>query len=101
MVLLYVKENQGATNEDSIEHISKIIERKEREFLEIYMDDTYAGFPNEWKELHLGTFKSFRMLFDTTNAFDSPTALVQSISDAFYNPLVMDSRRTFSSREET
>ncbi|CAL9167783.1 unnamed protein product [Musa hybrid cultivar] len=101
MVLLYVKENQGATNEDSIEHISKIIERKEREFLEIYMDDTYAGFPNEWKELHLGTFKSFRMLFDTTNAFDSPTALVQSISDAFYNPLVLDSRRTFSSREET
>ncbi|URE20485.1 synthase [Musa troglodytarum] len=101
MVLLHVKENQGATDKDSIEHISKIIERKEREFLTIYMDDTYAGVPNEWKELHLATFKSFRMLFNATNAFDSPTALVQSINDAFYNPLVMDSRRTFSSKEET
>ncbi|KAJ8459313.1 hypothetical protein OPV22_032239 [Ensete ventricosum] len=101
MVLLYVKENQGATEKDAIEHIRKIIERKEREFLEIYMDDTYAGVPNEWKELHLATFKSFRMLFDTTNSFDSPTALLGSINDAFYNPLVMDSRRTFSSKEAT
>ncbi|WOL18082.1 hypothetical protein Cni_G26875 [Canna indica] len=94
MVPLYSKENQGACAEDSIEHIRNIIEMKEKEFMEIYMNvDSYAGVPNEWKELHLATLKSFRMLFDTSNVFDSPTALLKSISSAFYDPIEIEAEK--------
>lgn len=72
MVTLYMKENQGAGTGDSIEHIRGIIEMAEKEFTEIYLRaDMYAAAPKEWKDLHLASLKSFRMLFNTTNAYGS------------------------------
>ncbi|XP_019708546.2 S-linalool synthase-like [Elaeis guineensis] len=94
MVPLYLKENPRANIEDSIAYIKNILERLKKQMLEIMMTDDNTEVPKEWKQLHLCILKAFQMLYDTQNAFDSPTALLQDISMAIYEPLVMDSQRT-------
>ncbi|CAL9203285.1 S-linalool synthase-like [Musa acuminata AAA Group] len=87
MVPLYMKENADASIEDSIDHIRDILEKKGKEFVELLFGDEYNSVPKLWKELHLTTLKAFWMLYDTTNKFDSPTALLQNINMAFYDAL--------------
>ncbi|KAG1347134.1 putative S-linalool synthase-like [Cocos nucifera] len=89
MVPLYMKENPGASIEDSIACIKKELETHKMHLLEIIMTDGYREVPKEWKLLHLCALKGFQMLFNNFNAFDSPTALLQNINMAIYEPLVM------------
>ncbi|XP_038981715.1 S-linalool synthase-like isoform X3 [Phoenix dactylifera] len=93
MVPLYLKANPEANIEDSIAYIQNKLERFEKQLLEITMVDSNAEVPKEWKQIHLCALKGFQMLFNTFNAFDSPTALLQDITMAFYEPLAMDSQR--------
>ena len=82
-----MKENADASIEDSIDHIRDILAKKGKEFVELLFGDEYNSVPKLWKELHLTTLKAFWMLYDTTNKFDSPTALLQNINMAFYDAL--------------
>ncbi|KAG6466196.1 hypothetical protein ZIOFF_027853 [Zingiber officinale] len=90
MVPLYVKENLESSIEDSVGHIKTVLERKGKEFLELFLNQEYGGVPRVWKELHVATLKAFWMLYDSNNKFDSPTALLQAIRMAFYEPLAID-----------
>ncbi|KAG1347133.1 putative S-linalool synthase-like [Cocos nucifera] len=94
MVPLYMKENPEANIQDSVAYIKNILERLKKQMLEIIMTDDNTEVPKEWKQIHLCVLKAFQMLYNTQNAFDSPTALLQDISMAIYEPLAMDDQRT-------
>ncbi|XP_074592835.1 S-linalool synthase-like [Curcuma longa] len=61
MVPLYMKENLESNIEDSVGHIKTILERKGKEFLELFLNQEYGRVPRVWKELHLVTLKAFWM----------------------------------------
>lgn len=81
------KENPDVSVEDSIGYIKNTTFDKGKEFVELFISDGYSSVPKFWKELHLATLKPFWMLYNSTNKFDSPTALLQNINMAIYDPL--------------
>lgn len=94
LVPLYMKENPMASIEDSVAYIKNKLESLKKQMLEIIMTDDNTEVPKEWKQIHLCILKEFQMLFNASNAFDSPTALLEDISIGIYEPLVVDSQRT-------
>ena len=88
-VVLYLKENPGAKIDDAIAFVRNISERKKKELLRLVMstDSVESSMPREWKVLHLAFLKVFQMFFNSTNGFDSPTMLLESIDKAIYEPL--------------
>ncbi|XP_038979089.1 (E,E)-geranyllinalool synthase-like [Phoenix dactylifera] len=93
MVPLYLKENPESNIEDSIAYIHNKLDRLKKQLLEIIMTNSNTEIPKEWKQVHLCALKGFQMLYNTYNLFDSPTALLQDITMAIYEPLVMDAQR--------
>ncbi|KAH0460967.1 hypothetical protein IEQ34_008542 [Dendrobium chrysotoxum] len=89
IVLLYLKENPKAKIDDAIAFVRNILEKRKKELLQMVMssDSTVSQIPREWKDLHLSFLKVFQMFFNSTNAFDSPTMLLNSINRAIYEPL--------------
>ncbi|XP_072951027.1 (E,E)-geranyllinalool synthase [Typha angustifolia] len=90
MVTLFLKENPSATIEDSIAYICRALEVRNKELIELLLTDDYVQVPKEWKRLHLSVLKVFHILYGATNKFDSPSALLENIKAAFYDPLVTD-----------
>ncbi|XP_020576698.1 S-linalool synthase-like [Phalaenopsis equestris] len=90
IILLYLKENPKEGIDDAKAFVMNILEKKKKKILQLVMskDSTKSEMPTEWKDLHLSALKVFQMFFNSTNAFDSPTMLVESINKAIYEPLV-------------
>ncbi|KAL0919760.1 hypothetical protein M5K25_011878 [Dendrobium thyrsiflorum] len=89
IVLLYLKENPKAKIDDAIAFVRNILEKRKKELLQMVMssDSAMSQIPREWKHLHLSFLKVFQMFFNSTNVFDSPTMLLNSINRAIYEPL--------------
>ena len=94
MVLLYLKENPKAKINDAIAFVRNTLEVKKKEFLQLLLSSDSAGseIPREWKLMHLSCLKLFQMFYNSMNAFDSPTALLDSINKAIYEPLINEIR---------
>ncbi|KAL8087947.1 hypothetical protein AgCh_037912 [Apium graveolens] len=86
LVLLYLKDNPKADIKDSIEYIKKILNKNRMEFLERVLGDDYSDMPKPCKYLHLSCLKVFEMFFNSSNLFDSKTALLEDIEKAIYIP---------------
>ncbi|KAG9133783.1 hypothetical protein Leryth_018398 [Lithospermum erythrorhizon] len=93
-VLLYMKENPRTSIDDAIEEVKRIVNEKRKALLEIALkenqdDQNLCGtLPNKtFKQLHLGCLKGFSMFFNSSNLFDSKTALVNEINKAIFLPL--------------
>lgn len=89
MVMLYMRENPKADIKDSVAYITEILDEKKKELLELTLMNDGNDPPKEWKKIFLATLKAFQMFFNSSNAFDSPTALLEDMSFAFYDPLVL------------
>ncbi|KAH7675853.1 Alpha-farnesene synthase protein [Dioscorea alata] len=89
MVMLYMRENPKADIKDSVAYITEILDEKKKELLELTLMNDGNDPPKEWKKIYLTTLKAFQMFFNSSNAFDSPTALLEDMSFAFYDPLVL------------
>ncbi|KAK0578800.1 hypothetical protein LWI29_016426 [Acer saccharum] len=88
LVLLHKRENPGADIEDSIGYVREILATKEKELLEhALMDGSGSDLPRASKHLHLSCSKVFRMFFNSSNRYDSNTAMIQDIQKAIYLPL--------------
>lgn len=94
MVLLYLKENPKANIDDAIAFVENTLEVKKKEFLKLVFstDSAWSDIPREWKLMHLSCLKLFQMFYNSMNAFDSPTALLNNINRAIYEPLVKEIR---------
>ncbi|KAL5581937.1 hypothetical protein UlMin_014379 [Ulmus minor] len=90
LVLLYMKENPEMGTEDSIAVIQKILDEKNKEFLEHVLVKGKSDLPEACKQLHLSCLKAFQRFYSCTNAFDSPTELLADIKKAIYDPLVVE-----------
>ncbi|KAK1378444.1 putative geranyllinalool synthase [Heracleum sosnowskyi] len=86
LVLLYLEDNPNADIEDSIEHVKKILNENRMEFLKKVLGDDYGDMPKPCKYLHLSCLKVFEMFFNSSNLFDSKTALLEDIEKAIYIP---------------
>ena len=93
-------ENPNADVEDAISHLRSLLDEHQRKFLELVKSDSYNDMPQELKELHLSCLKTFQMYYNSTNAFDSQTALLQIINKAIYEPLAAESS-LYSREHET
>ena len=88
LVLLHKRENPGADIEDSIGYVRELLATKEKELLEhALMDGSGSDLPRASKHLHLSCSKVFRMFFNSSNRYDSNTAMIQDIQKAIYLPL--------------
>lgn len=93
LVLLYLKENLELDIENATDCIGKILDKQKKEFLKMTLED-YICVPKQWRQLHLCGLKAFQMFYNSNNGFDSPTALINNINKAFYEPLVTDTWKT-------
>lgn len=90
IVLLHLMQNPKANIDDVVAVIRNTLEMKEKEFLQLVMSkDSESDMPTEWKMMHLSCLKIFQMFYNSENAFDSPTALLDSINKAIYEPLLV------------
>ena len=94
LVLLYLKENPELDIKNATDCIGKILDKQKKEFLKMTLEDGITGVPKQWRQLHLAGLKAFQMFFNSSNGFDSPTAMINNINKAFYEPLVMDAWKT-------
>ncbi|KAJ0965997.1 hypothetical protein J5N97_027135 [Dioscorea zingiberensis] len=90
MVLLCSRENPQADIQDSVAHIMQILDEKQKELMELILMNDHCDVPKEWKKLYLSTLRTFQMFFNSRNLFDSPTALLEDLNFAIYDPLVLD-----------
>lgn len=79
--------NPNLKMEDSIAEGREIIDEMTKEFLQHVLVDGESNLPKPCKMLHLTCLKVFQMFYNSSNAFDSDTQLLQDISNAFYLPL--------------
>ncbi|KAH0462534.1 hypothetical protein IEQ34_010109 [Dendrobium chrysotoxum] len=90
IVLLHLMQNPKANIDDVIAFIKNTLKMKEKEFLQLVLSkDSESDMPAEWKMMHLSCLKIFQMFYNSENAFDSPTALLDSINKAIYEPLLV------------
>ncbi|XXG70517.1 hypothetical protein AAC387_Pa06g3264 [Persea americana] len=94
LVLLYLKENPELDIEGSSEYIRDIVNKQKKDFLKMALEDGVAGVPKLRRLLYLGCLKAFQMFFNSTNGFDSPTEMVNSINRAIFEPLVTETWST-------
>ncbi|XP_047164411.1 (E,E)-geranyllinalool synthase [Vigna umbellata] len=79
--------NPNLKMEDSIAEGREIIDEMTKEFLQRVLVDGESNLPKPCKLLHLTCLKVFHMFYNSSNAFDSDTQLLEDISNAFYLPL--------------
>ncbi|KAK7362898.1 hypothetical protein VNO77_05023 [Canavalia gladiata] len=79
--------NPNLGMEDSIAFGREIIDKKKKEFLEHFLVDGHSDLPKSCKLLHLTCLKVFQMFYNSRNAFDSDTQLLEDINKAIYLPL--------------
>ncbi|KAG2410124.1 (E,E)-geranyllinalool synthase [Vigna angularis] len=79
--------NPNLKMEDSIVEGREIIDEMTKEFLQRVLVDGESNLPKPCKLLHLTCLKVFHMFYNSSNAFDSDTQLLEDISNAFYLPL--------------
>ncbi|CAA3004762.1 (E,E)-geranyllinalool synthase, partial [Olea europaea subsp. europaea] len=87
LVLLLLNENPEADIDESITYVEEIVRLKWKEFLKHVLMDGFDDLPKPCKNLHLSCLKSFQMFFNSSNLFDSNTALVDDIKKAIYVPI--------------
>ncbi|CAI9783841.1 unnamed protein product [Fraxinus pennsylvanica] len=87
LVLLHSNENPEADIDESIAYVEEIVGLKWKEFLKHVLMDGFDDLPKPCKNLHLSCLKSFQMFFNSSNLFDSNTALVDDIKKAIYLPI--------------
>lgn len=76
-----------ANIEEAITQTRSQLDAEQKKFLEHVKSIGYSDMPCELKELHLSCLKTFQMFYNSSNAFDSQTALLQNINMAIYEPL--------------
>ncbi|XP_014506607.1 (E,E)-geranyllinalool synthase isoform X1 [Vigna radiata var. radiata] len=86
-VQLSLMMNPNLKMEDSIAEGREIIDEMTKEFLQHVLVDGESNLPKPCKLLHLTCLKVFHMFYNSSNAFDSDTQLLEDISNAFYLPL--------------
>ncbi|WOH12037.1 hypothetical protein DCAR_0831534 [Daucus carota subsp. sativus] len=86
LVLLHLKENLNADIQDSIKYVKEILNENRMEFLERVLGNDNSEMSKECKNLHLSCLKVFEMFFNSSNLFDSKTALLEDIEKAIYIP---------------
>ncbi|PKU64265.1 S-linalool synthase [Dendrobium catenatum] len=90
IVLLHLMQNPKAKIDDVVAIIKNTLKMKEKEFLQLVMSkDSESDMPTEWKMMHLSCLKIFQMFYNSENSFDSPTALLDNINKAIYEPLLV------------
>jgi len=79
--------NPNLRMEDSMALGSEIIDEMTKEFLQHVLVDGESNLPKPCKLLHLTCLKVFQMFYNSSNAYDSDTQLLEDINKAFYLPL--------------
>ncbi|XP_027348360.1 (E,E)-geranyllinalool synthase-like [Abrus precatorius] len=86
-LLLKLKREPNFVMEDAVDFVRGIIDKKQKEFLQQVLVDGESNLPKPSKLLHLTCLKVFQMFFNSSNAFDSNTQLLEDINKAIYLPL--------------
>lgn len=73
--------------EDSIALGREIIDERTKEFIQHVLVNGQSDLPKPCKLLHLTCLKVFQMFYNSSNAFDSNTQLLEDINKAIYLPL--------------
>lgn len=73
--------------EEAIEYVRAILNNKKEELLEHVLIDGFTDLPKECRFLHLSCLKVFQMFFNSSNRYDSDTAMLDDIGKALYVPL--------------
>ncbi|XP_058095948.1 (E,E)-geranyllinalool synthase-like isoform X1 [Magnolia sinica] len=92
LVLLLMQEDPNGNIEDVSAYITKILDRKKHELLEHILMDDKNIIPRPCRKLHLINLRIFQMFYNSKNAFDSATEMVQGIKKAIYDPLSMETQ---------
>ncbi|KAL2495084.1 S-linalool synthase [Forsythia ovata] len=87
LVLLHLNENPEVHIDESIAYVEEIVGMKWKEFLKHVLMDGSDDMPKPCKNIHLSCLKAFQMFFNSSNLFDSKTALVDDIKKAIYLPI--------------
>ncbi|KAL3741885.1 hypothetical protein ACJRO7_017371 [Eucalyptus globulus] len=84
-VLLYLKENPGASIEDSINFVQLLLDQLKKEFLQHILEEP-CSVPELSRLLHLACLKVFNMFFNSSNRYDSDTDMLHDIQKALVVP---------------
>ncbi|KAL2495082.1 geranyllinalool synthase [Forsythia ovata] len=87
LVLLHLNENPESHIDESIAYVEEIVGMKWKEFLKHVLMDGFDDMPKPCKNIHLSCLKAFQMFFNSSNLFDSKTALADDIKKAIYLPI--------------
>ncbi|KAJ4849671.1 hypothetical protein Tsubulata_019869 [Turnera subulata] len=86
-VLLHMKENPEADIEESVAYTRDMLDKLKQEFLQHALMDGPSDVSRPFRELHLSSLKVFHMFFDSSNRYDSNTAMLQDIQKAIFTPI--------------
>ncbi|KAL5162803.1 (E,E)-geranyllinalool synthase [Glycine soja] len=78
--------NPNLGMKDSIA-LGREIDERTKEFLQHVLVEGHSDLPKPCKLLHLTCLKVFQMFYNSSNAFDSNTQLLEDINKAIYLPL--------------
>ncbi|KAJ4825220.1 hypothetical protein Tsubulata_047996 [Turnera subulata] len=86
-VLLHMEENPKADIEESVAYIRDMLGKMKQEFLQHALIDGFSDVSRPCRQLHLSCLKVFHMFFDSSNRYDSNTAMLQDIHKAIFAPI--------------
>lgn len=87
LVMLFMQGHPDRKIEHANTYITKILERTKKELLEHALINDKNCVPNSCRKIHLIILKIFQMFYNSTNRYDSPTAMIEDINKAIYEPL--------------
>ncbi|RWR96468.1 diterpene geranyllinalool synthase [Cinnamomum micranthum f. kanehirae] len=89
LVLLFMERHPDSKIEQAYTYITETLDRTKKDLLEHALIDDKNCVPKSCRKIHLIILKIFQMFYNSTNRYDSPTAMIQDINKAFYEPLCM------------
>ncbi|KAJ8616318.1 hypothetical protein MRB53_035690 [Persea americana] len=89
LVLLFMQGHPERKIAHAKAYIAEIFDRTKKELLEHVLINDKNCVPKSCRKIHLIAVKIFQMFYNSTNRFDSPTAMIQDINKAIYEPLCM------------
>ncbi|KAG5113394.1 hypothetical protein JHK82_036663 [Glycine max] len=91
---LNLMKNPNFGMEDSIALGREIIDERTKEFIQHVLVNGQSDLPKPCKLLHLTCLKVFHLFYNSRNAFDSNTQLLEDINKAIYLPLRRNTKTT-------
>lgn len=89
LIVLYMQGHPERKIEHAYSYVGEILNRTRKELLEHALMDDKNCVPKPCRKIHFMALKIFYLFYNSVNGYDSPTAMIQGINKAIYEPLCM------------